>query len=768
MPETSKSPKFPSNEKIPSNVKTNQTSLLKKVVPMATFTIALALAGSPEDVKAETGNNKGITIELATALQDNNVFQYRTESGDEKTDNIRPIWEMSIDYIWQNFYINWQAAKDFNIERVWEKEYSIEYPLDSDKILKFVVKCNYSSTSITFDKDVKAYIVFKRSGDTIKYDETKWLSQFDKIDLKVNGDVKEKQVTMYWDKIYFKVNNAIYIYEKWETNGSISDFTLTEKLIPIDINNIKNEWELWHDIWINNNTYVNHLSIKENPYKNEDLIKNAIANVSINYTDPFKSNYPELWNFQLNRLNRPDLWKEVYKDGDYYYRELYYKDGWDYIKIMNVYFDKTGKIDIEKTNNSMEDSDLFKKWECGINENWEFFITDAYVETLVQQLIIDRGVLINMINTDKVVSTEDFPGLKKEIMGDIWAPNPKIISYNAITKKFGISINNQEKLPCKVNDGTVIIVDETGKPTNNDFYYNFWKTYYRVSIKDWKLSVEIIDKPGENPRKTLPNYLGDPVVKSILNSDWVLTSINANNIIYFDKNTWKLIGEIPWKKEDGVRKVLDDYSVNLNFLDLYNDESFEAQRKTIQDLCKELGIVDIDIRNIFRKKLENNGIDFNLKDIRIVQPWSKYWRYYKIDNNFKITIDDKLYNSAEKCFEEILSRLEYIKRINDCKILRVHWKEVKDFQEFIWLESKDYESEEAVLKFVEWENDEVKVKIRRWNWQEAIVNYSVIWNVFRSWFTWEGKTYFSDQWYKLSTDDEWNIIFTVIAWKKDK
>ena len=205
---------------------------------------------------------------------------------------------------------------------------------------------------------------------------------------------------MYWDKIYFKVNNAIYIYEKWETNGSISDFTLTEKLIPIDINNIKNEWELWHDIWINNNTYVNHLSIKENPYKNEDLIKNAIANVSINYTDPFKSNYPELWNFQLNRLNRPDLWKEVYKDGDYYYRELYYKDGWDYIKIMNVYFDKTGKIDIEKTNNSMEDSDLFKKWECGINENWEFFITDAYVETLVQQLIIDRGVLINMINTE--------------------------------------------------------------------------------------------------------------------------------------------------------------------------------------------------------------------------------------------------------------------------------------------------------------------------------------------------------------------------------
>ena len=762
MPETSKSSNFLSGEK------TNQKSPLKKIVPIATFTIALALAGSPEDVKAETGNNKGITIELATALQDNNVFQYRTESGDEKTDNIRPIWEMSIDYIWQNFYINWQAAKDFNVERVWEKEYSIEYPLDSDKILKFVVKCNYSSTSITFDKDVKAYIVFKRSGDTIKYDETKWLSQFDKIDLKVNGDVKEKQVTMYWDKIYFKVNNAIYIYEKWETNGSISDFTLTEKLIPIDINNIKNEWELWHDIWINNNTYVNHLSIKENPYKNEDLIKNAIANVSINYTDPFKSNYPELWNFQLNRLNRPDLWKEVYKDGDYYYRELYYKDGWDYIKIMNVYFDKTGKIDIEKTNNSMEDSDLFKKWECGINENWEFFITDAYVETLVQQLIIDRGVLINMINTDKVVSTEDFPGLKKEIMGDIWAPNPKIISYNAITKKFGISINNQEKLPCKVNDGTVIIVDETGKPTNNDFYYNFWKTYYRVSIKDWKLSVEIIDKPGENPRKTLPNYLGDPVVKSILNSDWVLTSINANNIIYFDKNTWKLIGEIPWKKEDGVRKVFDDYSVNLNFLDLYNDESFETQRTAIQDLCKELGIVDIDIRNIFRKKLENSGIDFNLKDVRIVQPWSKYWKYYKIDNNFKITIDDKLYNSAEKCFEEMLSRLQYIKKINDCKILRVHWKEVKDFQEFIGLESKDYESEEAVLKFIEWENNEVKVKIRRWNWQEAIVNYSVIWNVFRSWFTWEGKTYFSDQWYKLSTDDEWNIIFTVIAWKKDK
>ena len=763
MPETSKSPNSPSNEK------TNQKSFLGTIVPIFTFTIALAFAGSPKESKASTRNNAGITIELATTLQNNNnVFQYKPESENERTDNIKPIWEMSIDYIWQNFYINWQAAKDFDIERVWEKEYSIEYPLDSDKILKFVVKCNYSTTSITFDKDVKAYIVFKRSGDTIKYDETKWMSQFDKIDLKVNGDVKEKQVTIYWNKIYFKVDNVIYVYEKWETNGSVSNFALTEKLVLIDINNIKNEWELWHDVWINNNTYVNHLSIKENPYKNEELIKNAIAKATINYTKSFEDDYPELWNFPLNRLNRPDLWKEVYKDGDYYYRELYYKDGWDYIKVMNVYFDETGKIDIKKTNESMEDSNLFKKWECSINENGEFFITDDYVQNLVQQLITDRGTIINMVNTDKVVSTEDFPWLKRDIIEDIWAPNPKIISYNPIKQMLEISLNNQEKLHCKVENNVVTIVDETGTPTNNDFYYNFWKKYYRVSVKDWKLSVEIIDKPGENPRKTLPNYLGDPTVKSVLNSDWVVTSINANNIIYFDKNNWKLIGEIPWKKEDGVRKVLDDYSVNLNFLDLYNDESFETQRTAIQDLCKELGIVDIDIRNIFRKKLENSGIDFNLKDVRIVQPWSKYWKYYKIDNNFKITIDDKLYNSAEKCFEEMLSRLQYIKKINDCKILRVHWKEVKDFQEFIWLESKDYESEEAVLKFVEWENDEVKVKIRRWNWQEAIVNYSVIWNVLKSWFTWEGKTYFSDQWYNLSTDDDWNIIFKVIAWKKDK
>jgi hypothetical protein len=33
--------------------------------------------------------------------------------------------------------------------------------------------------------------------------------------------------------------------------------------------------------------------------------------------------------------------------------------------------------------------------------------------------------------------------------------------------------------------------------------------------------------------------------------------------------------------------------------------------------------------------------------------------------------------------------------------------------------------------------------------------------------TWEWKTYFSEQWYRISIDKDWNIIFTVQPSKKN-
>ena len=747
------------------------------------------------NINSQLLNDKKHRIEvgLQTVLADDKAtFKYWNETSQEGVGNIEDKEKEAIDFIHENFSINWESAKNLTVERVWDDEYSIDYPLNlqwdtitwnNNTLLKVVVKCNYSETHIGFDKNVKFYIVFEKPGNTIQYDETMGQAKLDELaeKFKINGvyvNGKEKngvkkyvKARAYWNKIYFDYDGDIYVYEKdWDSNGSVSNYKFIEKLYNVSSNK-RVDW-LWYDVdfAINNNPYVNRISIKENPYKNENIVKDVIAKYAPKYKDSFKDSYPEIWNIGLNKLNRPDLLEHIFKEDDWsYYRELCYKYGNEYIKIMNVYFDKTGQVNVEKTNNSMEGFGIIEKWDYFIDENWFFTFKEDAVKKIVEKVTKNRAVSVHTIKTKNVMSTNRFPNLKKVTIGEYYGPDPqKVISYIPYKDLFNYKLNAQEPVHCFIEDSTPVICDMDRNVTNQHFY-NDWEPI-RVIIKNWQLAQQTIDKPGENPQRTLPKYSGDKNISSLLNllnDPWISVKIESDGVSYY--KDWKFIWKIPCKKEkDGTRKMLENYSTNIDIMDLYNDSSFDTERGEIQDLCKKLWITEIDLIRIFEKSLKNKGLKFTSKNVRLINDGSKYWIYCIISNGFNVSKDNNVYNILWESFNEIKSRLEYLDKINNCKVSRVFWKQIEDFEDFTWIRSRDFVSQSAIPSFVSWDISEIKRKLVRWDWQEAIFNYSVVdGNILKWWLTWEWKTYFSEQWYRISIDKDWNIIFTVQPSKKN-
>ncbi len=629
---------------------------------------------------------------------------------DEKKNKLRTKEEMTIDYISRNLYINGKSIKDTNakIEKIAENLYSVEFEhefLEWSKKIKMIFETRYENNGI----------FMKFQNHQISTD--KWMKKF-------------------------------------PTNTILEDKTTHNN----------------YDTRVTPDTKTSNFTIKYNPYKTQNTIKNIVSKQEISSKQTFER-IPEFENTQLTRLNNPTLWKYVFDEkSNTYHRELFYQDNLDYTKIVQIYFNENGEIDIQKTLENKKDLEiLWIKVQYNIDDNWQFSILDESKQELIEKVRHDREILINMINSTKIASNKDFPWLNKIEYNDMRAPDSKIISLNPIKWIYEIQLNeNHEKLHCKVEWESIILVDETGKTTNNTFYFNQWKNYYKLSINGWALSAQIINKAGENPHKILPNYSGDINAKNILNNKWLLTNINTNNIQYFDNN-WYLIAQIPCKKENETFKMLDEYSTPLNMLDLYNYDWFKSITDNINWLCEQLWIVDIDIRKAFEKSLKEKGIDFNLKDIKISNPDSKKSIYYKISDNFDIKQDEKLYKTAKNCLETIKSRLEFIKMINNCQILRKNGKQIEDFEQFIWWESgiwKNFESQEDILKFLSGEINEINVKLIRWNWQSEIVNYSVIWNRLKALLTGQWSVYISDQRYNVKTDDRWNIIVEVKAEKK--
>jgi len=760
---------------------------------LLTLAVFNALSWNPEANAANLADNTNsqllndgkhrIEIWLQAALTDDKTtFKYWNES-QEDVGNIENKEEKAINFIHKNFSINEEPASNLTVERIWDDEYSIDYPIKLqwdtvNSLLRVVVKCNYSETDVSFDRNLKYYFVTEKSGNTIIYDETMGqaklndLAEHFKINgVYVNGKVingvkKYVKVTAIWNKIYFEYDDDFYVYEKdWDSN----EYNLIEKMDNVD--NKRGKAWFWSNFDFavsSSNPYKDHISIKENPYKDENIVKDVIAKYSLKYKDSFKDSYPEiLWNVGLSKLNTPDLLEHIFEEEDWsYYRELCYKYGNEYIKIMNVYFDKTGKIDIEKTNNSMKDFGIFKKWDCGINENWFFYFEDDAVKELVEKVIKNRATAVQTMSKNVVMSVNHYPKLKNVTIGDYHGPDPrKVISYNPIRNIYYYNLNDQEPIPCTINENGPTICDPYGNPTGERFY-KFQKPFH-VTIKNWGFVEEMIDKPGKNPQKILPKYSGDKNVSSLLNDSWTSVRIDPNGGVSYYKD-WKFIWKIPCKKnDDNTWEMLENYSTNIDIMDLYNDKSFDVVKREILDWCKKLWITEIDLINIFEKSLKNKGLSFNSKNVSIINDGLKYWIYYTISNGFNISIDNNVYNIVKESFDEMRSRLEYLYGIDNCKVFRVCWKEKEDIHDIIWVSSNDFLSESAVLKFISWDNDEIERKLLLTDWQQVVINYSVAdGNKLKWFFTWGWNVCIWNQSCSTSIDRDWNVIFTAKAGKR--
>lgn len=743
-----------------------------------------------------------VTIELKEVLgngkdSDRTYFrEWWDDSPDKKRRNLK---EKSISYIGQNIIIDWKNVKDLNlnIERIWTFEYSVDCPVKwvdwkiiEWKMMKIIVTLNSGEDGMSFKK-YELYTVNKNSEGSIEYDETKyggneWIERRLKIvekkfseKLAWNWEKQwEVKAALFWDILCVRVsgNNSIYVYKKEWT-----EFKFIEILNRVNFN--KDGKDFWVDVGINGNNHggVLRFSIEDNPYKNENRIIRAIEQQTIGYTDRFKNEYTELWNnINLSVLNRPQLWKEVYQDDIWYYRELAYKDNWDYIRVMKVYYDENGNIKKTESNKSV-DSHLFEEWQCHIDDNWDFDITEDYEKELVKKLVKAKNALIYLIDIDNEdsqnnIPSHDFPGLKKIVVlganeeDDDYIPNPNVIAYNAIKEIFDINLNNQENLHLIVDDNeNITLVGINWEPVNNKFYYQIGEVNYEVSILNWKISVRSMDEPGENPVKSLPKYSGEPEVSNALNGSWLLTFVDKETgiVSYYDLASLKLVAQIPCKNIDGVWTVPNTYSTELKIMDLYNDDAFEAKIKEIQDLYRWLWITDISFINMFKKSLENAHLDFNPQAVRVVLPGKNYWRYYEISNNSKGigTNRSKWYNTVSTCLDNIKDRLEFLEKINNCKVRYKDANGKSDIQNNIWDQPYSYESG-AVFKFITGEIKDINLIFFIWDWWEIVVNYSYIdAHKFLAKLTSKWKTYIHQNRYKTYLEN-WDLVLEVIPNKE--
>lgn len=682
-----------------------KNSKLKKLATIAT--IALTLAGAPKESKAETEKKQEIKVELATNLQ----------NWDEKQNKLKTKEEMTIDYITKNLYINWKSANelDADIKKIAENLYSVEFDyefLEWPKKIKMVFETKYENNSISMN--------------------------FQNYQIETNK----------WMRV-FPINT---FYEIDKTTHNKYD--------------VRTVWN-----WKREN-----FNIVYNDIKTKQAIENIVKEKTLTAKTKFEK-IDEFENTQLTWLNTPFLWKEVFRDDDWYYRTLFYSTNGKKYDITNIYFNPNWELNIEKTSEKQEKlTILWIDVEYTITSNGEFVISEKSKQALQEKVRQDRVVLIETINNTPVADFEVFSGLNKIEKAWTFQFDSKIISLDPISWIYSIKLNNDtdkslEPIHSKVEWENLVLVDETGRTASN-VYFNYETknkketNYYRINKAGEWLTMTKISKKLENPKENLPFYTWDAYAINLLKKSGNLTNFKDGYLNYFDSK-WVLIAKMPCNKlEDwGYEFNEEKYHTRIEALKLYKYHGFSNKVQQIDELAASLWITDAEIREIFEKSLKNDWLDFNqnVVEIKNTETWESI--YYKMDKNFKIEKDQKLYDIAENRINFMLNRLKLAEIINNSHVLRKNGKEYKDFEQFIWWEAwiwKQIISPEQLQKLISWEVDEITVRISRGQWHYTDIIYTVSWNKLKtrlkSW-EWKWSVYLNPQWYTIRTEDKtWDII----------
>ena len=129
-------------------------------------------------------------------------------------------------------------------------------------------------------------------------------------------------------------------------------FSYKNNNIYIEFSEIKIWWYALQDNWtlVSSNTVYDYdisqwvnksieINSKVNPHKTLEMIKNKIKEYNFSFSWQLE-NIKEFENTQLTKLNDIALWEEVMKEWEFYYREVFLTEKWQYRPIAKIYFDK--------------------------------------------------------------------------------------------------------------------------------------------------------------------------------------------------------------------------------------------------------------------------------------------------------------------------------------------------------------------------------------------------------------------------------------------
>lgn len=595
---------------------------------------------------------------------------------------------------------------------------------------------------------------------TLNTTDNTWNS-ISKTAKELNATIKKIDENKY--SVYLKLTTKWW--ENWITVNVSTNFsknTINYNVEDIMVDKYYNNWKPFTNINIepdhilnlddNNNAYDfrqrwNSISIKFNEQKTDKAIIEKIQNYKLNNIK--QTNTIE----ELKVLNSPILWNEVYKDDIWKYRILYYVDNNQKIKVItNYYFDENGLVDIQKTNNNKKEFNI--SWisvDFNINNNGSFVISNESLNIIKEKVEEERNILKKSWNDSNILSNEDFPGLNK---WENWYNNVNTKLYNIFDGIYWTNVNDKTTIYQKVIEW---------KPTLTTPEWTTIETQF-ISIENWNHyaftwnKMYVINKQWENKQDLYPFYKWDKISNSINGAYSKL--IENNKISYYD-DKWNLIAEIPCSKDDKWKyKINENFSTDIDILDLYNYEQFTAIKEKIKTLAQNLWIVDADLRKYFKSILNKEGISLKRENCIKITDNDKNTYYCTLNKGFEINQDKALYKETKKSLEDLQKRLEIIEKCFNTKLQRKNWKVIQNFEWFIagdyWIhkivDQKDLE------KFLLWNTDNINLKIIRWKNSNdyTIINYGIWWISILS----DSKVYMHNQRYYFEIKN--NIVRIIV------
>lgn len=632
-------------------------------------------------------------------------------------------------YLESNLFVNGKTIKstEFNhtIKQLWNDKYQVKYSHPLEGIP------NFSQPSIQ-EITINVEFTYKDNNIYIKFEE----------------------VSIKWNKLW----------DNWA-------FSLDETVYDYDIS----EWE-------NKSIEIN---CKANVYKTKNVIENKIKNTKFSFLPKIEEN-KEFENTQLTKLNEISLWKEVTKEWEAYYREVFMIENWKYRAITKIYFDKYGIIDNTKTNTELKKKNnlviLGINLELNLEDNnWllESSISDQSIISLQDKVIEHRKNIINLIDKAKIGPNTDFTWFNKNKSKRDWSDkeewlfDTKLVSLELINDTYIFQRGDETQ---KIYFGTEhkegwedkIYLKNENEQKVEEYFVKIWNNYYNISLKNNEISIDKIKKEGENIKNNLPIFSWDENIVTIINSEDKNISYNPTKkqLDYYTQE-WRLITSISCEKSDKGDYKLNNPSINIDIEDLFNFPAFSSTVNEIKLIQKELNTLDIDILNSFQSLLNQKWIKLSAQNlVKVIgEEGDTYYCNVKSTKNwFNINKNDKLYKEVEKYLKDIKSRLEIVKKLNDAEIRWTNnWKK-EDFTKFVWwLEwvGTRFISQNNIKSFISQSTNEINLEIMWWEAQTTIITYDISTKKledFQARLKWKSKISISGQSYKLKIDKKWKIF----------